>query len=446
MKRYHDIVGDGGSRILEQVAEQRTRITDGLAGVRHLVAVGSGKGGVGKSTLTLHLAGALRARGLRIAILDADFNGPSQARMAGVQGALFVPGSHKVALPRTRNGIGVFSMGSLIPESEALEFESAAHGESHTWRATREFALLGEILGSFEWGALDLLMFDLPPGAERTVQYADFLGPRTSFLLVTIPSEVARGVVARSVAALSKGPNRLLGYVENMSGYYCRDCNAIKPLFVSPEAHRAWRSPASGPSRSIPSLRGTAIGGSLSRNCPKHPLAGPWSMLRSNFWTASNQQRKEPPPMKFLCVPCDSPMKLQTVGPPERGSLSVVYSCPECGYEIAMLTNAYETQVVQSLGVRIGPESGERSRRATSGGQLPVHRDDPGDGTATRDPAQAGEPIPVRWTAAAEARLANIPEFVRPMARTGIERFARERGALEVDEKILDAARDFFGM
>jgi ATP-binding protein involved in chromosome partitioning len=244
VKRYHDIAGDGGSRVLEQVAEQRTRIADGLAGVRHLVAVGSGKGGVGKSTLTLHLAGALRARGLRIAILDADFNGPSQARMAGVQGALFVPppspkgsgvagDSQKVALPRTTNGIGVFSMGSLIPESEALEFESAAHGESHTWRATREFALLGEILGSFDWGELDLLMFDLPPGAERTVQYADFLGPRTSFLLVTIPSEVARGVVARSVAALSKGPTRLLGYVENMSGYYCRDCDAIRPLFAS---------------------------------------------------------------------------------------------------------------------------------------------------------------------------------------------------------------------
>jgi ATP-binding protein involved in chromosome partitioning len=244
VKNYYDIVGDGGSRVLEQVAEQRTRITDGLAGVRHLVAVGSGKGGVGKSTLTLHLAGALRARGLRIAILDADFNGPSQARMAGVQGALFVPpplptgsgvasGSPRVALPRTTNGIGVFSMGSMIPESESLEFESAAHGESHTWRATREFALLGEILGAFEWGALDLLMFDLPPGAERTVQYADFLGPRTSFLLVTIPSAVARGVVARSVAALSKGPNRVLGYVENMSGYYCHDCNAIKPLFLS---------------------------------------------------------------------------------------------------------------------------------------------------------------------------------------------------------------------
>jgi ATP-binding protein involved in chromosome partitioning len=263
MKGYYDIVGDGGSGVLQQVAEQRARIAGALARVRHLVAVGSGKGGVGKSTLTLHLACALRARGLRVAILDADFNGPSQARMAGVQGAVFVPppspkgfgaagGSEKVLLPRTRNGIAVFSMGSLVPESRSLEFESTARGESHTWRATREFALLGEILCSFEWGELDVLMFDLPPGAERTVQYADFLGPfdaaqdgpfdtaqggpRVSFLLVTIPSELARGVVARSIAALSKGSNRVLGYVENMSGYYCRDCNAIKPLFVSSES------------------------------------------------------------------------------------------------------------------------------------------------------------------------------------------------------------------
>ena len=264
MKRYHDIAGDGGSGILHQVAEQRARVTDGLAGVRHLVAVGSGKGGVGKSTLTLHLAEALRARGLRIAIVDADFNGPSQARMAGVQGALFVPGSHKVALPRTETGLGVFSMGSLIPESEALDFESAAQGESHTWRATKEFALLGEILGAFDWGSLDLLLFDLPPGAERTVQYADFLGPRTSFLLVTIPSQVARGVVARSVAALSKRPNRLLGYVENMNGYYCRDCNAIKPLFVSPDAS----------SLGIPCLGAVPFDPELARHCDRGtPLA-----------------------------------------------------------------------------------------------------------------------------------------------------------------------------
>lgn len=148
--------------------------------------------------------------------------------------------------------------------------------------------------------------------------------------------------------------------------------------------------------------------------------------------------------MKFLCVPCDSPMKLQSVGPPERGSLSVVYSCPECGYEMAMLTNAYETQIVQSLGVRIGRAeaeagSGESLAGASANAGCPFTGMIP----ATAEVAEQG---PVRWTAAAQARLANIPEFVRPMAKTGIERFARERGALEVDEKVLDAAKDFFGM
>jgi Proto-chlorophyllide reductase 57 kD subunit len=152
--------------------------------------------------------------------------------------------------------------------------------------------------------------------------------------------------------------------------------------------------------------------------------------------------------MKFLCVPCDSPMKLQSVGPPERGSLSVVYSCPECGYEMAMLTNAYETQVVQSLGVRIGPSLEAGASASTTSGTgtgCPFTSMIPAAEGAS-SVARAGEQIPVRWTVAAEARLANIPAFVRPMARTGIERFARERGTLEVDEKVLDEAREFFGM
>jgi hypothetical protein len=155
--------------------------------------------------------------------------------------------------------------------------------------------------------------------------------------------------------------------------------------------------------------------------------------------------------MKFLCVPCDSPMKLQSVGPPERGSLSVVYSCPECGYEMAMLTNAYETQVVQSLGVRIGPDTDVGASTA-SGSRCPFTamipatdgpREAPGGATST---AAAAQPVPVQWTAAAEARLEKVPAFVRPMARAGIEQFARDNGSLEVDEKILDAAREFFGM
>src|SRR5687767_6867966 len=122
--------------------------------------------------------------------------------------------------------------------------------------------------------------------------------------------------------------------------------------------------------------------------------------------------------MKFLCVPCDTPMKLQSVVPPERGSLSIVYSCPECGYEMAMLTNAYETQVVQSLGVRIGPDraraegasAGQAEASAEAGGGCPFPAMIPGADAARL--ATAVELIPVRWTAAAEARLANIPEFV----------------------------------
>jgi hypothetical protein len=163
--------------------------------------------------------------------------------------------------------------------------------------------------------------------------------------------------------------------------------------------------------------------------------------------------------MKFLCVPCDSPMTLQSVAPPERGSLSVVYACPECGYEMAMLTNAFETQVVQSLGVRIGPSAGpgtgpgiDAEASTASGSRCPFTAIIPAteDGLpAGRDAASASAaagPVPVRWNAAAEARLEKMPAFVRPMARAGIEQFARERGSHEVDEKILDAAREFFGM
>jgi ATP-binding protein involved in chromosome partitioning len=231
MKSYHDIVGDGGSDIVAQVTEQKDRIAQALSKVRHRVAIGSGKGGVGKSTVTRALAASLASRGFKVAIVDADFNGPTQARMTGLGGAVPLPGAEGIALPKSREGVGVFSVGAYLPESEALEFGSVSQGESHTWRATKEFTALGEVLASVAWGKLDILLFDLPPGAERTLQFAEYLGASTSFVLVTIPSEVSRGVVARSVAALSGRENALLGYVENMSGYYCGDCGKIKPLF-----------------------------------------------------------------------------------------------------------------------------------------------------------------------------------------------------------------------
>jgi len=233
MKSYFDIVGDGGSRVLDQVAAKRERIAAALSGVRFAVAIGSGKGGVGKSTLTMQLAQSLTRRGQRCAVLDADINGPSQARMGGVRETAFVPGEHGMLLPRNEAGIGVVSLGSVVPEGESIEFDSVSSGDSHTWRATREFTAFGDLLAGVEWGELDFLLIDLPPGAERTFQYAEFLGEKTAFVLVTIPSDLARGVVARSIASLGRTPNRLLGYVENMSGYWCADCAETKPLFAA---------------------------------------------------------------------------------------------------------------------------------------------------------------------------------------------------------------------
>lgn len=142
--------------------------------------------------------------------------------------------------------------------------------------------------------------------------------------------------------------------------------------------------------------------------------------------------------MKFLCVACDEPMKLASTAPPDRGSLSVVYACPKCAHRIAMLTNPYETQLVSSLGVRIGPAD---SAGTTSGdlSKCPF-------GEMVQQMRADGSPATVSWTAGARLRLDRVPEFARPMAQTGIEKFAIDNGFTQVDEEVLDRAKDFFGM
>lgn len=234
MKTYHDIEGDGGSNVVGQVTALRASIAEALSGVQHLLAVGSGKGGVGKSTLTMALARAMNAEGRRVAILDGDFNGPCQARLAGLEASPWIPGEDGLAIPRNDEGIGVVSFGSLLADSDPLEIDSVAPDEQQTWRATREFAMLGQLLAGVAWGELDVLLFDLPPGSERTLQFAQFLPGPTAFVMVTIPSDLSRGVVARSITALAATEGRLLGHVENMAGYYCEGCGSVRPLFPTP--------------------------------------------------------------------------------------------------------------------------------------------------------------------------------------------------------------------
>jgi hypothetical protein len=162
--------------------------------------------------------------------------------------------------------------------------------------------------------------------------------------------------------------------------------------------------------------------------------------------------------MKFLCVPCDSPMRLRATEETEPGSLAVVYACPRCGYEMAMLTNAQETQLVRSLGVRIGPPTttggagaaaaavaapGASAEDAAAGGRCPF----PAMLGLGAEPEAASSTVAeLVWTPEALARLQAIPEFVRPMARAGIEKVAQEGGHRLIDESVLAAARARFGM
>jgi DNA-directed RNA polymerase subunit RPC12/RpoP len=138
--------------------------------------------------------------------------------------------------------------------------------------------------------------------------------------------------------------------------------------------------------------------------------------------------------MKFLCVTCDEPMKLETAGPPDQGgSIAAVFACPSCSHRIAMLTNAYETQLVQSLGVKIGP--GAAAEKEAGGCPFP--------GMIAEMETRQDE---VSWTPGALERLGNIPEFVRPMAKQGIEHYARSNGHAVIDDAVMEEARGRFGM
>ncbi|HEU5322836.1 MAG TPA: PCP reductase family protein [Methylomirabilota bacterium] len=163
--------------------------------------------------------------------------------------------------------------------------------------------------------------------------------------------------------------------------------------------------------------------------------------------------------MKFLCLDCDEPMKLLGTEGPDEGSLTVTFRCPECGFRVAMLTNPFETQMVRSLGVKVGgrtvpaepfehlrstmadarPDAFEGAGTAAGGGTCPF-------AAALGQPEAAAAPARVTWAPEAAARLERIPAFIRPMARRSIERFAEERGHATVTEAVMDEARTVFGM
>jgi len=221
MKRYKDIAGDGGSNIVEQVQEQQARLGRRLAGVRHVMAVLSGKGGVGKSSLSGLLAECFALEGWRVGVLDADLNGPSMAKILGVRGAKLVLAGGAVVPPRSALGIKVMSMDLLLPSDVApLTWDAPTQQEAHTWRATTEANALREFLADTDWGELDLLVLDLPPGTDRLATVLALVPRLSGAVIVTIPSDLAQLVVKRSITAVRQAGARVLGLVENMAGLF----------------------------------------------------------------------------------------------------------------------------------------------------------------------------------------------------------------------------------
>jgi DNA-directed RNA polymerase subunit RPC12/RpoP len=164
--------------------------------------------------------------------------------------------------------------------------------------------------------------------------------------------------------------------------------------------------------------------------------------------------------MKFLCLDCDEPMRLHGTAGPDEGSLTVTFRCPECGFRVAMLTNAFETQMVQSLGVKIGgrttpPAPFEHLRASMAGARPDAFPEQPptAEAAASSCPFAAmlnegttTAPDGVTWSPEAEVRIARIPDFIRPMARRAIERYAEAKGLATITEGVMDEARGAFGM
>jgi ATP-binding protein involved in chromosome partitioning len=227
MKRYRDIAGDGGSNIAGQVEAQQGRLRQRLDSVRAVVAVVSGKGGVGKSALTAGLACSFALDGWQVGVLDADLNGPTQAKVLGVRGRKLVVAQGGVEPPSSELGVKVMSMDLLLAgDATPLTWDTAVQEEAHTWRGAMEANAVREFLADTNWGALDALLLDLPPGTDRLATVAS-LAPLAGIVVVTIPSDVAQLVVRRSITVATQTRAPVLGLVENMAG-----------LFPGPDASR----------------------------------------------------------------------------------------------------------------------------------------------------------------------------------------------------------------
>lgn len=228
-RTYHEVEGDDRSRLLDQVVRQRARVVERLKRVRHVVAVMSGKGGVGKSHVTAGLATMATRHLAGVGVLDADLNGPTTGRLLAAAGPLRIDGDG-VAPALGRDGVRVFSSDLLLEEGQPVQWRDRG-GDRFVWRGTLEVGAVREFLSDVVWGELDLLLIDLPPGASHLADVVELVPGLTGAVTVTIPTDESRRSVERAMTAARESGVRLLGVIENMSGYACASCRTTGALF-----------------------------------------------------------------------------------------------------------------------------------------------------------------------------------------------------------------------
>ena len=190
-----------------------------LPGVNSIIAVGSGKGGVGKTTLAVNLAVALARMGHKVGLLDADVYGPNVPLMLGCSQAPTVVGENRI-LPPERYGMKIMSVGFLSPGDKPL-----------VWRGPMLHSIIKQFLGQVEWGQLDYLIVDLPPGTGDVVISLVQTVPLTGAVVVTTPSDVSLQDARKAIEMFKQVKVDILGIVENMSYFVCPHCQHEIDIF-----------------------------------------------------------------------------------------------------------------------------------------------------------------------------------------------------------------------
>jgi ATP-binding protein involved in chromosome partitioning len=209
---------------------QATSRAAGVPGIRHVIAVASGKGGVGKSTTACNLALGFAALGHRTGILDADVYGPSQPKLFGLRGKPRMTAERKLE-PMERFGVKVMSIGFLVDEDLAM-----------IWRGPMVMSAITQMLRDVVWGELDVLVVDLPPGTGDAQLTIAQQAPLSGAVIVCTPQDLALLDARRGIGMFQKVNVPLLGVIENMSNFCCPACNRLTPIFghggARAEAHK----------------------------------------------------------------------------------------------------------------------------------------------------------------------------------------------------------------